>query len=83
MSGHEISDILPDILSNGSIVRIYGHKYIIIENYKSIIEYTDKIIRLQGKNERININGKNLCIAFYNTSDMRIDGIISNVTFEE
>ena len=74
--------LTPDIVSGGTIIRIYGHNYIIIENCRSIIEYNDKLIRLQCKKARITITGHRLCIAFYNLCDMRIDGVILNVTLD-
>ena len=39
----------PDILDGATIVKAYGDEYAIIENYKSIIEYTEEIVKLQGK----------------------------------
>jgi len=72
--------LTPDIISGGTIIRIYGHDSVIVENCKSIIEYNDKSIRLQCKKERVTIAGQCLSIAFYNYSDIRIDGIISNIT---
>ncbi len=68
-----------DIISGASIVTAYGNDHIYIENYKRIIEYTSELIRIQGKNCRIRIEGINLCIDYYTDNDMRIDGEIVTI----
>ena len=85
MSGYVTNKlgISPDIIDDGSIIRIFGREYVIIENYKSIIEYTKDTIRLQGKRDRISVKGKNLCIAFYTDTDMRIDGTITDIILSD
>lgn len=85
MSGYVTNKlgISPDIIDGGSIIKIYGREYVVIENYKSIIEYTKNMIRLQGKRDRISVKGNNLCIAFYTETDMRIDGIITDVILND
>ncbi len=73
---------LPKDLLLGAInIRITGKWEAYIENYKSIIEYTDTVIKLQGKNTRIKIAGKNLRISCYTKEDMEIKGIINEVIY--
>lgn len=85
MSGYVTNKlgISPDIIDGGSIIKIYGREYVVIENYKSIIEYTNDMIRIQGKRDRISVKGKNLCIVFYTDTDMRIDGNITDVILSD
>lgn len=76
-------ELLPDIAKGASIIKIYGNNCIVIENYKSIIEYTDTQVRVQGKKKRITINGNNLNIMYYTEADMRVDGNITDVVLSD
>ena len=40
--------VMPDITKGCMLVTIYGSEIALIENFKSIIEYSDSIIKLQG-----------------------------------
>ena len=68
-----------DIACGSCIVTAYGRRHIYIENYKGIIEYTSELIKIQGKNCRVLVKGKALCLNYYTDSDMRIDGDIKEV----
>ncbi len=73
---------LPKDLCLGALnVRLLGQYEAYIENYRSIIEYTATDIKLQGKNTRIAINGRNLRIICFTKDDMRIKGYIQEVKF--
>ena len=45
--------VMPDITKGCMLVTIYGSEIALIENFKSIIEYSDSIIKLQGKQKRL------------------------------
>ena len=68
-----------DILFGASIMHITGQYEIYIENYKSIIEYNDKIIKVLAKTTKIYITGTNLHIEYFNNDDMKISGRIKNI----
>lgn len=70
-----------DLLLGAMNIIITGKWEAIIENYKSIIEYTDNVIKLQGKNCRVKVTGSNLKISCYNKEDMEIKGIINEIKF--
>lgn len=70
-----------DVLLGASIMHITGQHELYIENYKSIIEYTDKIIKVQGKTTKVYISGNNLHIEYFNRDDMKISGRIKNIEF--
>ena len=63
---------LPKELTMGAaIVTLTGQNEAYIENHKGIIEYTDKILKLQTKTCKILINGKNLSIEYYNNDEIK------------
>lgn len=69
----------PDILDGATIVKAYGDEYVIIENYKSIIEYTEETIKLQGKHVKVVISGEALCIKSFEPDECRVFGKINQI----
>lgn len=57
-----------------------GNKNLIIENYKSIIEYETNIIRLSNG---ICIMGESLVVGEITTDEIIIEGTIKNIEFEK
>ncbi len=73
---------LPKDLLLGAMNIILTGKYdVYIENYISIIEYTDTVIKINGKGGRVKVAGKNLVIDSYSKTDMRITGIVKEVIY--
>lgn len=73
---------LPKDLMLGALnVRLIGQYEAYIENYKSIIEYSDKIISLLGKNSKVIIRGDRLRIVCFTKDDMRIKGYFKEINF--
>lgn len=70
-----------DILAGAPIVTGYGRGRCNIENYRSIIEYTEALIRVQTKAGKIHVTGKNLTIAYYRDDSMCIIGDISGIEY--
>lgn len=71
-----------DVLMGDSIVTLTGNREAWIENYRGIIEYTETLIMLQGKNCRISFEGTGLSINYYTNEDMKIVGCIKSVTYQ-
>ena len=42
----------PDILEGATIVKMFGTEYAIIENYKSLIEYTECLVKAYACGDR-------------------------------
>lgn len=70
-----------DVLSGESIVTLTGNREAWIENYRGIIEYTDSMILLQGKNCQICFEGISLSIDYYTNEDMKIKGSIKCINY--
>lgn len=70
-----------DVIAQATIVTIEGVKCLYIENYKGIISYSDTQIVIQGKSNKIIVEGIRLQIEYYTNLDMKIKGIISFVKY--
>lgn len=70
-----------DSVLGDSIITVTGNKDILIENYKGILQYSDELILLQGKNCKIELKGKRLNIVYYTNEDMKISGMIASICF--
>ena len=64
-----------------TIVTIEGGNQLFIENYKGIVTYNDKNIVVQGRKNKILVEGKNLQIEYYTNMDMKIKGTIFLVKY--
>ena len=53
-----------------------------VENYRSILIYTDTLIKLQARNCRVVIHGARLKIDYYTAEEMKITGQIGSLEFE-
>ncbi len=71
----------PDILDGATIVTMYGSQSALVENYKSIIEFTPSQIKLQGKHIKLFFEGINLEIDRFTPDDCKICGIIQDVHY--
>ena len=72
-----------DVLLGVPLLTIAGQSEACIENYRGILEYTDKLIRVQTKLGKIHVLGRNLQIEFYTNDEMKIVGHITVIEFHE
>lgn len=72
-----------DVLLGVPLLTIAGQSEVCIENYRGILEYTDKLIRIQTKLGKIHVIGRNLQIEFYTNDEMKIIGHITVIEFHE
>ena len=79
----DVAGLPKDVLLGVPIITVTGQSEAFIENYRGIIEYTDKIIRIQTKVGKIHINGRNLQIDHYMNDEMKITGHIGTIEFHE
>lgn len=71
-----------DVALGEVLVSFLGRHSVVIENYRSIILYTDGLIKLQAKNCRVIISGTRLVIEYYTNEEMKINGFIKSLEFE-
>lgn len=68
---------IPADVCEGTIrVTLTGNTRAWVENYKGILEYTERTVLLQGKSGRVCFEGEGLCIEYYTGEDMLIRGRI-------
>ncbi len=77
----EMFDLMPDILEGAIIINVYGNEHALVENYQSIIEYSENQIKLQGKHVKLLIAGENLLIDRFTEDDCKIFGKIEEVRY--
>lgn len=76
-------DISKDIILDTVLIRMTGTHEIILENYKGILEYSDKRIRVKTNPKIVNISGSLLEIRTITDELLIIAGGISGITFTE
>lgn len=71
-----------DVMLGDMFLTFAGSRKVLIENYRNIILYTDTVLRLQGKNGRLTIEGKGLKINYYDKEQLLLSGGIRSAVFE-
>lgn len=75
---------LPRELVNGdSVITLRGNGEVFIENYRGILECSEKLIWVATKNFRLCIEGRNLTVAYYTNDEMKVTGNIEHISFLE
>lgn len=75
-----ILDMPVDMIKDCSRMTVIGNESILIENYKGIIEYEERLIRLSNN---INVLGIDLNIEEITDDDILITGRIKTIEFED
>ncbi len=73
-AGQEMAVSLP-------ILSMVGNDEVTIENFQSIVEYGQEVIRLRTKLGQIMIEGKNLIAKSMNQEEIVINGDIKSINF--
>ncbi len=79
---NNILELPEEVISNKPKVTIVGFEELLIENYKSILEYDDFYIKINTHIGVININGFNLKLKEMTSEDIMVLGKIDSVDFE-
>lgn len=73
---------LPKDLTLGAVIlTITGKHEAYVENYMSLIEYTENQIRIQTRTCKLEIHGKQLEIVYYTNEEMKITGELLEVKY--
>lgn len=79
---NEMLEMPREIVSNEPKVTILGFEQILIENYKSILEYEEFYVKINTYIGVININGFNLRLKEMTGDDIMVLGKIDSLDFE-
>ena len=71
-----------EIYSNEPKITVTGFNELLIENYKSVLEYEEFYVRINTYIGIININGFNLVLNEMSEDDLLITGKIDGIDFE-
>lgn len=79
----ELLELPKEISSMEPKLTIIGFNELLIENYKTILEYQEFYIRISTHIGIININGFNLNLNELRTDDILVKGKIESIDFEK
>lgn len=74
-------DILKDLQVNQPTLTIIGNTFVSIENYLSIIEYENDLIKVKTKDKTIKILGNKLLLKYITDGEIGIKGVIYSVEY--
>lgn len=74
-------NLTPDILDGATIIHIYGNELVLIENYHSILEYTNSCIKIRGRHVKLVICGENLWIDRFTQDDCKVRGCLTKIEY--
>lgn len=63
-------------------MELHGQKRLYIENYKRLLKYTDQEIVLQTHRGTLFLKGKRLFIREYTKEEIRVDGFVDKILFQ-
>ncbi|MDD3252311.1 MAG: YabP/YqfC family sporulation protein [Lachnospiraceae bacterium] len=70
-----------DVVLGEVLISFVGRCSVTIENYRGILIYDDKTIKLQARHCKLQIYGRRLHIDYYNHDEMKITGQIQGMEF--
>lgn len=76
-------EIPKEVYSNVPKLTIVAFEEMIVENYKSILEYEDYFVRINTYMGVLNVNGYNLKLEKMTNEHIKITGIIEDIEFEK
>ena len=80
---NELLEIPAEVTSTEPKITILGFKQVLIENYKSILEYEEFFVKVNTYMGAININGFNLKLKEMTDDDIMVLGKIDSIDIEE
>ena len=78
----KLLELPEEVVSNKPKITVVGFEEVLIENYKSILEYEDFYIKINTHIGAININGFNLKLKEMTGDDIMVLGTIDSMDFE-
>lgn len=79
----EVLDLPPDAVGEGPKITISGRGQILVENYYSIVNFSETEIRLETAEGDVYFRGKGLVLKVILSTELRIEGELSSLSFGE
>ena len=74
---------LPKDVSCGVvIVTVTGRRALVLENYRGILSYDDDCIVIQTRDCKVTVCGCRLKVDYYTNEEMKIVGVIHQISYE-
>ncbi len=74
---------LPKDVSCGVvIVTVTGRRALVLENYRGIVSYDDDCIVIQTRDCKVTVSGCRLKVDYYTNEEMKIVGLIHQISYE-
>lgn len=74
-------DILNDLQVNQPTLTIIGNTFVSIENYLSILEYENDLIKVKTKDKTVKILGDKLLLKYITDGEIGIKGVIYGIEY--
>ena len=71
-----------DVLLGEMLLSFSGRGSLLVENYRTIVLYSDTLVKLQGRDYCLLVRGSRLSIEYYTQEEMKITGQIQSVEFK-
>lgn len=73
---------LPEDVFLGEMLLFFtGSTSAVVENYRSILFFSDGVLKIAGKSTRLTITGKELSIEYYDREQLKVTGQIESAQF--
>lgn len=72
-----------ELVFGDCVLTLRSNQELFVENYKGILECTEDFIWISARDLRICIDGQSLRVDYYNNDEMKIIGIINQISFME
>ncbi|HWQ40663.1 MAG TPA: YabP/YqfC family sporulation protein [Desulfosporosinus sp.] len=79
----DILDFPPDVVGDGPKITITGRQKILVENYISIVNFSEEEIRLETTEGEVCFGGQGLVLKVILSTELRIEGELSSLSFIE
>ena len=70
-----------DVFLGEMLLYVTGSTSAVVENYRSILFFSDTVLKIQGRNSRITVNGTKLSIEYYDREQLKVRGVIQSIEF--
>lgn len=81
IDGASLQSSAGNVFSGEMLLYFTGSRSAVVENYRSILFFTDSELMIQGKKNRLEILGQHLTIEYYDKELLKVRGKLQSVNF--